>query len=613
MRGRLALAALALAALAVPTALAQVAPRDIWPQATSLAREGDFEAASKKTAELLNTGRTYGIKTFPLYAASASGLAGQSEKENPELARWATAAASQLDGNSPAVVFSEADRAAAHNDWSKAAPLALKGYARVLGNYRTSVLGRSDMLLMAALAIFVTAAVLAAALFFRYGRSAAHDFRETLSNLITGGSVTVLAFAMLFLPVFLWLGPIWLLFYWLAIFFGYATTAERIVIAILLLLVAFLPVAVDAISDWIAGVDSPVVLAAVASASQSYEPDALRRLQELSAVVPDNAMLHVLMGNLQAFEGNDDQAALHYKRATELRRNYAGAHVNRGNLYFLNNEFQAAITEYEKAERADPDLAIAYFNHSVAAGETYKFDQQKEMRAKARQADQDYIDTLTPESLPQKIVMYHPPISEAWEVTRTVARSNEAARALFGNYSRFDATATASNPITIGALLALLVGVLVWGKRRKNGFANACIKCGRTFCYRCKSSRESATYCTQCIHIYLKRDGVSLDTKRQKLEEVTDHQSGVVRRNRIFTTFLPGSGQILEGRTLKGLLGIFLFSLLVAIAIFVGRLAPALGPVAEVAQLLVRVAAIALAVLIWFLMSLPIYRRRFAV
>ena len=79
MTARFALVALAFAALAVPAARAQVAPRDIWPQATSLAREGDFDAASKKTTELLNTGRTYGIKTFPLYAASASGLAGQSE------------------------------------------------------------------------------------------------------------------------------------------------------------------------------------------------------------------------------------------------------------------------------------------------------------------------------------------------------------------------------------------------------------------------------------------------------------------------------------------------------------------------------------------------------
>src|SRR6202022_816048 len=99
---------------------------------------------------------------------------------------------------------------------------------------------------------------------------------------------------------------------------------------------------------------------------------------------------------------------------------------------------------------------------------------------------------------------------------------------VFGNYAYFDPASSAPNPITIGAGLALILALLLWMKRRSSGFAGSCIKCGRTFCHRCKSARESATYCTQCIHIYLKRDGVSLDTKRTKLEEVTNHSHAVV-------------------------------------------------------------------------------------
>ena len=612
MRGRLALAALACFALATVAVRAQVAPRDLWPQATAAAREGDFEAAAKRTTDLLNLGRTYGIRTFPQYAAAASGLAGASAKEDPELAKWATRAASQLDGRSSAVAFSEADRAAAKNEWAKALRLATQGYGRVLTDYRTGVLGRSDVMLMIALAIAVTAIVFGIALFIRYGRAMAHDLRELLGSRISGGSVSVLAFALLFLPLFLWLGPVWLLFYWFAIFFGYAAPGERIAIVLLLILIALLPVVADATANRIAGVNSPAVTAAISSATQSYEPDALRRLEELIAAVPNNATLHVLVGNLLVFEGAEDQAALHYRRATELRKNYAGAHVNLGNLHFNNNDFQAAMTEYERAERADPKLAVAFFNHSVAAGETYKFDLQSQMLAKARAADSSYIERVT-RSKTQKVVNYHPAVSEAWEVTREIASSSPAARSLFGNYSRFDVTQSATNPVTLGALLSLLLAVILWATRRRSGFANACIKCGRTFCRRCKSARESATYCTQCIHIYLKRDGVSLDTKRQKLEEVTDHQTGMVRRNRLFATFLPGSAQMMEGRTIAGAIGIFFFALFVAIAVFVGHLAPALGPVAHVAQLIIRIVSIAVAVILWLTMSLPVYRRRYAV
>ncbi|HEX8172701.1 MAG TPA: hypothetical protein VF824_19345 [Thermoanaerobaculia bacterium] len=605
-------AVFALAGLAARAEQNTLPPRDVWPQATAAARDGDYDTASKQTAALLNSGRSLGIRTFPLYGGSAAGLANESAKTNPALTTWAADTARQLDPVSPALAFSEADRAAARNDWSSALRLALQGFGRVFGNYRTNVLSRADLLMVIALAIAVTAAMFAIALFIRYGHSMAHDFREMLSARLHGGSVSVLAFALLFLPLFLWLGPVWLLLYWMAIFFGYATPLERGAIVVLLLLVALLPIAVGYAADQVAGVDSPVMMAALASREQAYQPEALRRLQELISVVPDNAVLHLLLGNLQMFEGQDDQAALHYRRAIELRRGYAGAHVNLGNLHFVNNEFPAAITEYEQAQQSDSKLAIAFYNDSVASGETYKFDEQARMLEKARAADPSAIEKLArnppPAPMP-KVVMYHVPLSEAWAVSRSLA-SRKAARALFGNYAAFDPAASALNPITLGALASLLLALAVWLFRRRSGYANACIKCGRTFCHRCKSARESTTYCTQCIHIYLKRDGVSLDTKRKKLEEVTEHHSGMVRRNRIMATFLPGSAQMMEGRALTGVLGMFFFALVVAVAILVGRLAPALGPVADVAQLVVRVAAIALAVVIWLLMALPVYRRR---
>src|SRR5688500_13604408 len=114
MKGRLAAIALAFAALlpARSVCAQQLAPRDIWPQATAAAREGDFDAAAKKANELLTTGRSYGVRTCPTYAAGASALASESAKENPDLAKWAEKAARDLDGRSPAVAFGEADRAA---------------------------------------------------------------------------------------------------------------------------------------------------------------------------------------------------------------------------------------------------------------------------------------------------------------------------------------------------------------------------------------------------------------------------------------------------------------------------------------------------------------------
>lgn len=586
----------------------ELAPRDIWPQATSAADAGNLDAAAKKTSELTETGRTYGIKTYPLYAASAAALSRQAAKQGSKpAADWAARAADALDPISPAVAFIGADSAADSKNWGAALTAAFRGFANILRDYRSRLLGRADFLITLLLALALTAVIFAISLLVRYGRAMSHDFREILGGRMHGGSVSVLAFALLFLPIFLWLGPGWLIFYWFIIFFSYAKPVERILIVFLSLLIAAAPLALDLASHWIAGVDSPVVISAIASEERSYQPDALRRMQELVNIVPDDAVLHLLIGNLYLQDGDEQQANLHYRRSADLHDS-AGAHVNLGNLHFFNNDFATAVTEYNKAETLDPRLAIAFYDDSIALGELYKFDQQAQKLDQAKKIDRSYTERLNSEPPAQKVVLYHPTIPQAWAVSSSIARRG-VARSLFGNYAWFDPAESVRNPLTLGAILTLILAPLVFLKRRRAGFAGQCIKCGRTFCPRCKSAHESTTFCTQCIHIYLKRDGVSMATKRAKLEEVSEHLDGVLTRNRWLASFLPGSAQLIEGRTVAGTVGAFVFVFFVSLAILSGRLAPVLAP-GEVAKTIVRVVAILLALVLWLLMTLPIYRRR---
>jgi tetratricopeptide (TPR) repeat protein len=583
----------------------QIAPRDVWPQATGAMDAGDAATAAKKTGDLLDLGKANSIRAFPLYASAAAAYARQAAaQKNAAAAAWGNKTAEQLDPTSPAVAFTKADAAADAKDWTMALRKSVRGYINTFAEYRSRVVSRGDMLIVVLLALFFTAAIFSLALFIRHGRAAAHDFREILGARITGGSVTVLAAALLFLPLFLWLGPMWLLLYWLVIFFGYANATERTLIIVLALLVAAAPVVLDLVANRVAGVESPVLVAAISGHERSYQPDALRRLQELVNVVPDRPLLYLLLGNLQLMEGNEPQAVNSYHRSLELKES-AGAHVNIGNLHFLDNDIPAAINEYQRAEELDPNLAIAFYNHSVASGEAFHFDDQARMLDQAKRIDSNVERLASPN---QKIVMYRPPISMAWREADAIARLGRA-RALFGNYAWFDPLVSARNPLTLGCLLAAVAAPLLYVKRRRAGFAGACIKCGRTFCHRCKSARESATYCTQCIHIYLKRDGVSLATKREKLDQVVEYQSGTLTRNKLFGAFVPGSGQLLEGRTFAGTIGVFLFILCVALAVLTGRLAPVLVP-GSTAQIVVRVAAIVVAIIIWIFMAPPVLRRK---
>src|ERR1043165_7618706 len=88
----------------------QIAPRDVWPQATGAMDSGDAAAAA--------------------YARQAA------SQKNQAAAAWADKTATQLDPASPSVAFTKADASADARDWMPALRHAARGYLDVLKGYR---------------------------------------------------------------------------------------------------------------------------------------------------------------------------------------------------------------------------------------------------------------------------------------------------------------------------------------------------------------------------------------------------------------------------------------------------------------------------------------------
>ncbi len=600
---------LVLAAMLSSGVIRAESPREIWPQTTAAIDSGDFAAANTKLKALFESGRSSAVRRYPLYAESAAALAQNAARtRNEPLFKWAKDAALRLDPDSAEVAFRLAEVSRTRGDWGGMASNLATGFRRIFSEYTPSLLASTNLLTLIVLALAVTIGIFSIVLFFRYASPAAHDFREALNSRFRPGMSSVLAFALLFLPLFLWLGPAWLVLYWLLLFLPYSSSTEKVVSFVSLSLLALLPLALDWTAYRAAGVDSPIVRGASAGLSRSYDPESLRRLRDLTSLVPDQPLLHLLVGNLEAQDGNDSESMVHLRRATELNPKLAGAYLNQGNLHFLDGDFQAASNQYKKAAESDSGLAIAFYNQSVASGELYKFDEQGAQIELAKKINRSAIENLISSPPPQKIVWYTVPMDAAWELSHTIARTRTA-RDIFGNFAQFNPLNSISNPLTAGALAAILAGPLLMARRRKRGIAGSCIKCGRTFCNRCKSSRESATYCTQCIHIYLKRDGVSLDTKRAKLIEVQQHQNNLTRTRKTLATLIPGTGQMYDSSTVKGLILTLLFVLAVSGAILVGRMAPMVGPTPAMV-LTVRVLAIVVVVILWISASLSLLRQK---
>ncbi|HKC24212.1 MAG TPA: hypothetical protein VKF32_05695, partial [Thermoanaerobaculia bacterium] len=135
-------------------------------------------------------------------------------------------------------------------------------------------------------------------------------------------------------------------------------------------------------------------------------------------------------------------------------------------------------------------------------------------------------------------------------------------RRLLGHFRSSQGSATFGAAILPGILVALGAALLVARLRaRGHGYSSECQKCGRTFCRLCKPVGESNLLCSQCVHVYLKKDGVAIETKLQKLEEVKRRRRFADRARFLGNVVFPGTIAFLDSRIGTAVLSLSLFFL----------------------------------------------------
>jgi tetratricopeptide (TPR) repeat protein len=81
---------------------------------------------------------------------------------------------------------------------------------------------------------------------------------------------------------------------------------------------------------------------------------------------PRDAIAHVNLGNAYAKEGNFEMAMTYYNKALALSPDLAEAYLNRGNCLADTAQYDRAITDYNKSIQLKPNLGRAYFSRGLA-------------------------------------------------------------------------------------------------------------------------------------------------------------------------------------------------------------------------------------------------------
>lgn len=395
------------------------------------------------------------------------------------------------------------------------------------------------VLLLAALAVFgLLFGILVTA---RHQSRWRHDMAEYLHGRgASEGGARVAALVIFLAPLFLWLSGVWLLLYWLAGTFRYMTRSEKI---IALAAVAGITAAVPATELTLSifrVTDSATVKATVSALKGGYEPEKVAYIEQILESRPDDATIRFLLAAVLKDGGKNSEAFREYKRVIELAPSNYRAYNNIGNIYFIHGQFGEAVNWYRRATELKRDYAIAHFNANLAQKEQLHFTEADASLDRARSLDPEAVASFLERTgeaastpVDDKI-----PMREAWR------------EVVYGG-SGLPPSSGWLHPVSLGGAIALLAMLVVGLPLSRRPAARNCSRCGRAYCGRCGDTNGPAL-CGQCTQMMLRKDDVAPELRQRKQRQVARWEwwSGMLPR--VLSLFAPGAGQVLTGRTLRG-------------------------------------------------------------
>ncbi len=536
--------------------------RGQWFAWLSAQEEGDPITARSKVDEILRYAQRIEIRRITDLALAATILGRrQMEDGKTDLAREAFQSASRLDPDLPEPRWARVALAVRMRQYRFVVPELLGAFRATLADGESRRVLTARGILVFAFAGLATAVAILLILYIRHGRRLVHDLAETASRVVPGGYGTdILVVALLAAPLLLSFDVLWFLLYLFVLVFGYATWPQRVgTIAALALTVPILPL-IDRTSYELAVASSPIVRSAEALEESRYDQRVVDGLEKARSLLPEDPDLRFLLGRIYQALGQNEKAVAEYSVAVQLSPRESRALVNRGNIRFVDGDLGSAQEDYQEAIRRDPRSVPARYNLALLFAETFRTVEAVTMLNEARALDAAMVQSFQDSPTLVRVVSFGYSVEEARQKSAEIQK-DERGRHLLGLFRVFHPAAGWTVPILAGVPLAFAAAVLLDRRRQRGrGYASECQKCGRTFCRLCKPSGESSLLCSQCIHVYLKKDGVAIETKLQKLEDVRRRKTVQDRIHSGLNVFLPGASAFLESRVLAALFALLLFT-----------------------------------------------------
>lgn len=412
----------------------------------------------------------------------------------------------------------------------------------------------------------------------KYHKSLRHDLCEYLSSRLSLTMAHPLSWGILLLPIFLWLGVAWIMAYWLILLWLYFQKSEKVLGVISLIILILAIPAGNLLVSLYSSVHSPYIRSSLYSIEGVYNLNNIENLRQVLSDNPNDLDARFLLAQQYGKGRRLELAFEEYQIIINRQSGFAKAYTNVANIFFALGEYNLAIENYKRAIALQKDQVIPHYNMALAYAENLQFKYAQETMEKARDIDLEFVDQHQQDPTTARLIVEEElPRRTLWRrlfkgifLTPTPPEATSAV----GSSTTSFLGSTLLNPTTLLGLLSLAVIILLQFAWKEKRLARLCQYCGRPFCYRCKTSIEAPTHCSQCHHIFVKQRGVSQDIKIKKSIEVHRHQFWEKLKKYLLTILFPGMGHQYGSQPIAGFFIFLIWLCGLTLTILLPRLIP---------------------------------------
>lgn len=436
----------------------------------------------------------------------------------------------------------------------------LSGLKATLRNFWWFFLTVGNLSLTLVISILISILLFSILMLIRYLPLLKHDIKETLPRIPPVLFILILAGSIL---SYLILNPGFFYLYLVLLFllWPYLSIKEKGIGLFTLLFMALLPLVIPFLLSFIF-VHSSSGLKAIVEVNKGWvDNKAFIELEERVRNKPDDKEALFSLALTKKKKGDFTDALTIYKTLSEMKYLPDRIHNNIGNIHAARKNFNDAIESYKKALEKNPKLVSAHYNLSQIYRETFRFEEGEREYEEARKINPELLKTYSSQkgqSFNRLVVDEGLTKIEIWRsILRRSEENKYLSESVWNRFMKWVPLRRAPYIFLLLSIIFLIYGLI--NKRRSSVYS--CVKCGIVVCRKCQTERYE-DMCEKCYKILIRMEGSSQERIEKILEmrRFQDMKRGFLK----LLSFLPGIGQLYEGKSIKGIVFLFFMTFLVS-------------------------------------------------